>query len=159
MTGKTRGFAIVTALGLGSLLSGGRATALGATSEAQLAGAWQSARTCTRPLPGQDFFLDVEFRKDGTFEGVYATYDWLPHDALGPSVVPATSRGSRSKKTEWAFGRLDLATMRGEITLGRVGRSTFVASLAQNGELTIELPKEWHGEPAILFRSVISRSR
>ncbi len=119
------------------------------------AGNWQSPghATYTNPaLTGAEMYLNIEVAKDGSFRGVWGQYFCNSYPgAYGISIYSCSKTGSNR-----VSGRLG-QDRRGVIELQRLGRSAFSWSAPNANELAIDLPKNWQGDPATLYRARLTR--
>lgn len=144
-----------------TLLAGLAATAAGAFAQgaAVPVGHWQSPanHTFANPLhpalTGGEMFLKIDVSADGSFRGEWGEYSCAP--TLGAYGVLAATCGLTGR-TERASGRFGPAR-EGTIDLGRRGRSTFTWSIPAADELALDLPKNWLGPEAILYRARMTR--
>jgi len=117
-------------------------------------GKWRSAEraTYTNPaLTGAELYLDIEVTKDGSFRGAWGQYFCTAYPgAYGISVHSCTRLGSNRVSGRFAPGG------QGTIDLDKLGRSGFLWT-ASAGELAIDLPKNWQGDDAILYRGRLTR--
>lgn len=136
------------------------AVAVSAQEPAVPVGPWQSAtsETFTSPLhpalTGGELYLKIEVANDGSFRGEWGEYycSGASLGAYGYMTFPCRFNG----KSEPASGRFGPGRQ-GVIDLGRRGRSAFTWSAPPAGELTIDLPKNWLGAEAVLYRARLTR--
>lgn len=118
-------------------------------------GSWQSAgsATYTNPaLTGADLYLDINVSKDGSFRGTWGQYLCTTYPgAYGISTYSCTRTGSN--RVSGRFG----ARGQGTIDLDKLGRSPFAWTAPSADEVTIDLPKNWQGSDAVLYRARMTR--
>ena len=118
-------------------------------------GSWQSAgsATYTNPaLTGADLYLDINVSKDGNFRGTWGQYLCTAYPgAYGISTYSCTRAGSNR-----VSGRFD-ARGQGTIDLDKLGRSPFAWTAPSADEVAIDLPKNWQGSDAVLYRARMTR--
>jgi hypothetical protein len=140
-----------------AVLAGTIAAAAGAFAQGSQipTGNWQSAGTATYTNPaltGAELYLDIDVAKDGSFRGVWGRYLCTSFPgAYASSIHSCTRTGSNRVSGRFGPGR------RGLIDLERLGRSAFSWTAPATGELAIELPKNWQGSDAILYRARLTR--
>lgn len=122
-------------------------------------GNWQSTtnETYTNPLhpvlTGAEFYLKIEVSNDGSFRGEWGEYFCSGGSgAFGISTFSCRLYG----KTERVSGRFGTGRQ-GVIDLGRLGRSAFTWTAPAVDELAIDLPKNWQGGDATLYRARLTR--
>ena len=137
------------------------AAAVGALAQepAFPAGTWQSAtsETYTNPLhpvlTGAEFYLKIDVSNDGSFRGEWSEY----FCTVGSGAFGISTSSCRfDAKSERVSGRFGPGRQ-GVIELGRLGRSAFSWAAPAVGELAIDLPKNWQGGDAILYRARLTR--
>ena len=117
-------------------------------------GNWQSAasETITWPLhpalSGGELYLKIDVSNDGSFSG-----EWGEFFCSGGAPYFSCRLSGKSERVSGRFG----AGRQGVIDLGRLGRSTFSWSAPAVNELTIDLPKNWQGAEAKLYRARMTR--
>ena len=117
-------------------------------------GNWQSATSETitwalhPALSRGELYLNIDVSKDGSFGG-----EWGEYFCSGGSPYFSCRLYGKSERVSGRFG----PGREGVIDLGRLGRSTFSWSAPSANELTIELPKNWRGADAILYRARMTR--
>jgi hypothetical protein len=130
--------------------------ALGAFAQEPQAptGKWRSAESATYTNPaltGAELYLDIEVAKDRSFRGAWGRYSCTAYPgAYGVSIHSCTRLGSNRVSGSFAPGG------KGAMDLDKLGRSSFVW-MASAGELAIDLPKNWQGGDAILYRARLTR--
>jgi hypothetical protein len=123
-------------------------------------GNWQSvtSETYTNPLhpvlTGAEFYLKIDVSNDGSFRGEWGEYfcSGVSPGAFGINTFPCRLSG-RGEPVSGRFG----PGREGVIDLGRLGRSTFNWAAPTAAELAIDLPKNWQGGEAILYRARLTR--
>jgi hypothetical protein len=116
-------------------------------------GNWQSAtsETYTSPLhpalTGGELYLKIDVLKDGSFHG-----EWGEYFCWGGTTFSCRLSG-KSERVSGRFG----PDREGVIDLGRRGRSAFSWTAPAVDELSIDLPKNWQGKDAILYRARLTR--
>lgn len=140
-----------------AVLAAATAAAAGAfAQEPQLpAGLWRSpaSATYTNPaLTGAELYLSIDVAKDGSFRGVWGQYFCNTYPgAYGISIYSCSRIGSRDASGRFGPGR------QGVIDLDTLGRSAFTWAAPTAGELAIDLPKDWQGKDAVLYRVRMTR--
>jgi hypothetical protein len=131
------------------------AAAFGASAQepALPIGNWQSAsETITwalhPALSGGELFLKIDVSNDGSFRG-----EWGELFCFAGSLYFSCRPEGKSERVSGRFG----TNREGVIDLGRLGRSAFKWSVPSVNELTIELPKNWRGADATLYRARMTR--
>lgn len=132
------------------------AAATGMAQEQQIpTGNWQSASTATYTNPaltGAELYLSIDVAKDGSFRGVWGRYLCNAYPgAYGISVYSCSRMGSY--RVSGRFG----PDRKGIIELGQLGRSAFSWTAPGINELALDLPKNWQGSDAILYRARLTR--
>ena len=123
-------------------------------------GNWQSAssETYTSPLhpalTGGEMYLKIDVMKDGSFRGEWGEYFCSagPLGAYGVATFLCRFHG-KSERVSGRFGPGD----QGVIDLGPRGRSAFTWSAPSVHELAIDLPKNWQGADAVIYRARLTR--
>lgn len=123
-------------------------------------GNWQSAisETYTSPLhpvlTGGEMYLKIDVSNDGSFRGEWGEYFCSAGSpgAYGISTFSCRFYG-KSERVSGRFG----PGRQGVIDLGRLGRSTFSWDAPAVDQLAIDLPKNWQGQDAILYRARLTR--
>jgi hypothetical protein len=124
--------------------------------EAQLpSGNWQSTAhaTYTNPaLTGAELYLSIDVARDGRFQGEWGQYlcDSYP-GAYGISIYSCRRTGSNRVSGKFGPDR------GGVIDLEKLGRSAFTWAVPGADELALDLPKNWQGGDAILYRARLTR--
>ena len=144
------------ALHCASLVAAFIASAIGVLAQqpALPIGNWQSAASETitwalHPvLSGGELFLKIDVSSDGSFGG-----EWGEYFCSGGAPYFSCRLSGKSERVSGKFG-LD---RQGVIDLGRLGRSTFSWTAPAANQLTIELPKNWRGADAKLYRARMTR--
>ena len=139
-----------------TLFAAAIAAAVGALAQepAVPAGNWQSAtsETITCPLhpalTGAELYLKIDVSNDGSFRG-----EWGEYFCSGGSPYFSCRLSGKSERVSGRFG----PGREGVIDLGRLGRSAFSWSAPADDELALELPKNWQGADAILYRARLTR--
>lgn len=117
-------------------------------------GNWQSAASETitwalHPrLSGGELYLKIDVSSDGRFSG-----EWGEYFCSGGAPYFSCRLSGKSERVSGTFG----ANREGVIDLGRLGRSTFSWSAPAANELAIDLPKNWRGADAKLYRARMTR--
>ena len=132
------------------------AAAAGASAQepALPVGNWQSAASETitwalhPALSGGELFLRIDVSNDGSFSG-----EWGQFFCSAGSLYFSCRFDGKSERVSGRFG----PGREGVIDLGRLGRSAFKWSVPSVNELTIELPKNWRGANATLYRARMTR--
>jgi len=132
------------------------AAMIGMAQEPQApAGNWQSAShaTYTNPaLTGAELYLNVDVAKDGTFRGEWSQYLCNSYPgAYGTFIYSCQRVGSHP--VSGRFG----PDGQGTIDLEQLGRSAFTWTTPGPEALALELPKNWQGSDAILYRARLTR--
>ena len=118
------------------------------------AGNWRSATSETiswalhPALTGGELYLNIDVSNDGSFRG-----EWGEYFCSGVSPYFSCRVSGKSGPVSGRFS----PNREGVIDLGPVGRSAFNWSAPTLNELTIELPKNWRGGDAKLFRARLTR--
>jgi hypothetical protein len=119
------------------------------------AGPWRSpaSATYTNPaLTGAALYLSIDVAKDGSFRGVWGQYFCTAYPgAYGISIYSCSRIGSH--RVSGRFG----PARQGLIELDTLGRSAFTWAAPSAGELAIDLPKDWQGKDAVLYRARMTR--
>ena len=142
-----------------TILAGTIAVAIGASAQQlQLPmGKWQSGKAETftnTALTGAGLYLDVDVAKDGSFRGTWAQYYCTAYPgANGVALYSCSMNPTTKKPVSGKFG----PGRRGVIDLTQLGRSAFTWSAPSADELAIDLPKNWRGDDAILYRARLTR--
>jgi hypothetical protein len=131
-------------------------TAVGVFAQEPLVpvGNWQSATSETitwalhPALTGGELYLKIDVSNDGSFGG-----EWGEYFCSGGSPYFSCRLSGKGERVSGSFGR----SGDGVIDLGRLGRSSFKWSVPAVNELTIELPKNWRGAAATLYRARMTR--
>jgi hypothetical protein len=99
-------------------------------------------------------YLNIEVAKDGSFRGEWREYSCSGASvgAFGITTFPCRFSG-QSERVSGRFG----PGRQGVIDLGRLGRSAFSWAAPAVDELAIDLPKNWQGDDAILWRARLTR--
>jgi hypothetical protein len=120
-------------------------------------GKWQSLawETYTNAAyTGAVFHLDVDVARDGTFRGTWAQYFCtVQAGAYGVAVYSCGVQLSTKKAVSGRIG----ADHQGVIDLQQLGRSAFTWTAPSADELALELPKNWQGQDAVLYRARMTR--
>jgi hypothetical protein len=130
------------------------AVGAGARQSAVPIGNWQSASSETitwalHPvLSGGELYLEIGVSSDGSFGG-----EWGEFFCSGGAPYFSCRLSGKSERVSGRFG----PDRRGTIDLGRLGRTTFSWSAPAVNELTIELPRNWQGANAKLYRARMTR--
>jgi hypothetical protein len=117
-------------------------------------GNWQSATSesiswALHPaLTGAELYLNIDVSNDGSFRG-----EWGEYFCSGVSPYFSCRLQGKSERASGRFG----PNREGVIDLGPLGRSAFKWSAPAVNELTIELPKNWQGGDAKLYRARMTR--
>jgi hypothetical protein len=127
--------------------------------ESQLpSGKWRSgaAETHTNPaLAGAGLYLDLDVASDGSFRGTWGQYFCTAYPgAYGIAIHSCSMNPTTRKPVSGRFG----PGRQGVIDLQQLGRSAFTWTAPSSDELTIELPKNWQGGGAILYRARMTRN-
>jgi hypothetical protein len=144
---------------LKTVLAGTMVSAVGAhAQEPQLpTGKWKSLawETYTNPAyTGAVFHLDIDVARDGSFRGTWGQYFCtVQAGAYGVAVYSCSMNGGTTKSVTGRFG----PGRQGAIDLAELGRSAFTWSAPSADEVAIELPKNWQGEDAVLYRARMTR--
>ncbi len=123
------------------------------------AGNWQSVRseTYTNPLhpvlTGAELYLSIDVSNDGTFRGEWSEYFCTASVGAFGIGTFSCRLGGKSEPVSGRFG----PGPQGVIDLGRLGRSAFSWTAPAVGELAIDLPKDWQGREAVLYRARLTR--
>lgn len=119
------------------------------------AGNWQSSprATYTNPfLVGSEVYLNIDVAKDGSFRGKWSQYFCTSYAGAYGLTIHSCS-ASLSYRVSGKFG----PDRRGVIDLQKLGRSAFSWTAPAANELAIDLPKNWQGDPATLYRARLTR--
>jgi hypothetical protein len=132
------------------------AAATGLAQEQQLpTGNWQSTSTATYTNPaltGAELYLSIDVAKDGSFRGLWGQYVCNAYPgAYGTSIYSCSRIGSF--RVSGRFG----PAREGVIDLEQLGRSDFSWTAPSTDELALDLPKNWQGSDAILYRARLTR--
>ncbi len=114
-------------------------------------GAWKSEdwASVTNPaMTSADFYLEITLVGDGMFEGGWARY-------LCQTQTYGIWSCGKGPLEGAASGQL-AADGTGFIELENLGSSALVWS-GDASSISIELPRDWQGEDAVLFRSALKR--
>jgi len=117
-------------------------------------GNWQSAASETitwalhPALSGGELFLKIDVSSDGSFRG-----EWAGLFCSAGSLYFSCRPDGKSERVSGTFG----PGGDGVIDLARLGRSAFKWRVPSVNELTIELPKNWRGTNATLYRARMTR--
>jgi hypothetical protein len=118
-------------------------------------GNWQSAASATYTNPaltGADLYLDINVAKDGSFRGTWGQYLCTAYaGAYAISTYSCTRAGSN--RVSGRFG----PRRQGTIDLDKLGRSPFAWTAPSADEVVIDLPKNWQGSDAVLYRARMTR--
>lgn len=118
-------------------------------------GNWQSASTATYTNPaltGAELSLNIDVAKDGSFQGVWGQYLCNAYPgAYGISIHSCNRIGSNRVSGRFGPGR------EGVIDLEQLGSSAFSWTTPSIDELALDLPKNWQGSDAILYRARLTR--
>ena len=118
-------------------------------------GHWQSpgGGTYTNPyMTGAEMHLNIDVASDGSFRGAWSRYFCTAYPgAYGIATYSCTMTGSERVSGRFA------PDGSGEIELDTVGRSAFTWTQQSAGELAIDLPKNWQGDPQVLYRARMTR--
>ena len=139
-----------------SMLCAAIATAVSVLAQAPNlpTGNWQSATSETitwalhPALSGGEFYLTIDVSNDGSFRG-----QWGELFCSAGSLYFSCRFDGRSQRVAGRFG----PNGEGVIDLERLGRSTLKWSAPAVNELVIELPKNWRGAAATLYRARMTR--
>ena len=93
-------------------------------------------------------YLKIDVANDGSFRG-----EWGEYFCSGVSPYFSCRVSGKSGSVSGRFG----PNREGVIDLGPLGRSAFKWSAPAVNELTIELPKNWRGSEATLYRARMTR--
>jgi hypothetical protein len=144
---------------LQAVLSGSVAVAVDAFAQEpqRPMGKWRSLgwETYTNPaLTGAGLYLDIDVAGDGSFRGTWAQYFCtVQAGAYGIAVYSCSMILTSKKAVTGRFG----AGRAGVIDLQDLGRSAFTWAAPSADELSIDLPKNWQGEDAVLHRARMTR--
>ena len=143
-----------------AVLAGAIAAAVGASAqEPQLPmGKWRSsvAETYTNPaLTSAGLYLDLDVARDGSFRGTWGQYFCTAYPSAYGIAVHSCSMNPTTRKP--VFGRFGPGRQ-GVIDLEQLGRSAFTWTAPSADELAIDLPKNWRGKDAILYRARMTRN-
>lgn len=121
-----------------------------------LTGNWQAPGSGTYTNPaytGSELYLKIFIKNDGSFRGDWGQYFCAAYPgAYGISIYSCTPTGI--KPVSGRFG----PEGQGTIELVSLGSSTFTWKTPPSAdELAIELPKNWQGETAVLYRARLTR--
>jgi hypothetical protein len=127
-----------------------------AQTAAAPAGNWQSPGHVTYTnafLVGDEFYLNVDVAKDGSFRGVWGQYFCTQSiGAYGVAIISCSLVGKDPVSGKFGPGN------QGFINLEKLGRSDFTWKTANADELALDLPQYWRGESeAILYRARLTR--
>jgi hypothetical protein len=118
-------------------------------------GNWQSSASATytnAALTGAELYLSIDVAKDGSFRGVWGQYLCNAYPgAYGISIYSCNRSGSNRVSGQFGPGR------QGVIDLEQLGRSAFGWTAPGADELVLDLPKNWQGSDAILYRARLTR--
>jgi hypothetical protein len=142
--------------GLTILVGSIAAVAAAAAQATQLpTGNWQSpsSATFTNPaLTGGTLYLNIDVANDGSFRGTWGQYLCNSYPgAYGIFIYSCQRIGAKSASGKFGPGR------EGVIDLQELGRSAFSWSAPSADELAMDLPKNWQGQDAILYRARMTR--
>ena len=119
-------------------------------------GNWRSPNSATYTNPAytsSELYLNIDVAKDGSFSGVWNRYFCtVQAGAYGVSVYSCSRVGSDNRVS----GKLGPGRQ-GTMDLATLGRTTFTWSAPSADELTFELPKNWQGTDAVLYRAGMTR--
>ena len=122
-------------------------------------GNWQSPMNETYTsalhpaLSGAELYLAIDVASDGSFRGEWGE-DFCAAGAPAYGVNTFSCRYfGKSERVSGRFG----PGSKGVIDLGRLGRSSFSWSAPAVDELAIDLPKDWRGGEATLYRARLTR--
>ena len=142
-----------------AVLAGAIAAAVGAFMQEpqRPMGKWRSAawETHTNPaLTGSGLYLDIDVARDGSFRGTWAQYFCTAQPgAYGISIHSCSTNPTGRKPVSGKFG----PGREGVIDLEQLGRSAFTWTAPSTDELTIDLPRNWQGRDAVLYRARMTR--
>jgi hypothetical protein len=117
-------------------------------------GNWQSftSETITWALhpvlSGGEFYLNINVANDGSFRG-----EWGKYFCSGGSPYFSCRLSGKSDSVSGRFG----PGGQGVIDLGSLGRSAFNWNAPSVNELAIDLPRNWQGGDAPLYRARLTR--
>jgi len=119
-------------------------------------GNWQSPGhvTYTNPfLAGDEFFLNIDVAKDGSFRGTWSQYFCMSSvGAYGVRIISCSKTGSDGVTGKFGAGN------EGVIDLEKLGRSAFTWKAPTADELAIDLPQNWQDpNDAVLYRARMTR--
>ena len=121
------------------------------------AGNWRSTESATytnAAYTSSELYLNIDVAKDGSFSGVWSRYFCtVQAGAYGVSVFSCSRLLSGSSRVTGKLGPGN----QGSIDLNTLGRTTFTWSAPSADELTLELPKTWQGQDAVLYRARMTR--
>ena len=145
-----------------TLLAVSIAAAAGAVAQepAVPVGHWQSVTSETYTsalhpiLTGGEMYLKIDVSNDGSFRGEWGEYFCSGGSlgAYGYITFPCRLSG-KGAPVSGRFG----PGRQGVIDLGQRGRSAFNWTAPAAGELAIDLPKNWQGADAVLYRARMTR--
>ena len=138
------------------LLTGFIAGAVGVSAQPPTLpiGNWQSVASETitwalHPrLSGGELYLKIDVSSDGSFRG-----EWGEYFCSGGAPYFSCRLSGKSERVSGTFG----PNRQGVIDLGRLGRTTFNWSAPAANELAIDLPRNWQGADAKLYRARMTR--
>ena len=120
-------------------------------------GKWRSgaAETHTNPaLAGAGLYLDLDVASDGSFRGTWGQYLCTAYPgAYGVAIHSCSLSHATRKPVSGRFG----PGHQGVIDLQQLGRSAFTWAAPSADELTIDLPRNWQGDDAVLYRARMTR--
>lgn len=138
-----------------SLLAAFIAGAVGVSAQQPVPiGNWQSAASETitwalHPrLSGGELYLKIDVSSDGSFSG-----EWGQYFCSGGAPYFSCRLSGKSERVSGRFG----SDGQGVIDLGRLGRTTFSWTAPAVNELAIDLPRNWQGADAKLYRARMTR--
>jgi hypothetical protein len=139
-----------------TVLVASMAAATGVAQEAQLpTGNWRSpsSATFTNPaLTGATLYLNIDVANDGSFRGWWGQYFCNSYPGVyGIFIYSCQQIGGSSVSGRFGPGR------EGVIDLQQLGRSAFTWAAPSAEELALDLPKNWQGDDAILYRARMTR--
>lgn len=122
-------------------------------------GKWRSAAAETHTNPAYTsagLYLDLDVASDGSFRGTWGRYHCTAYPgAYGVAVHSCSVLDPATRKP--VHGRFG-PDRRGSIDLQQLGRSAFTWSTPSADELAIDLPRNWQGRDAILYRARMTRN-
>jgi hypothetical protein len=140
-----------------TLLAASMGIATAVAQEPQLpTGNWQSTKTATYTNPGltgAEFYLNIDVAKDGSFRGVWGEYFCTAYPGAYGISIYSCSWLSGSNRVSGQFG----PGREGVIDLEKLGRSAFAWTAPSGDQLALDLPKNWQGADATLYRARLTR--